>query len=47
MAWGWSASLGFAVGLPTALLTTSCQRCRPVGNIMVLSPGGKVPYGTQ
>jgi hypothetical protein len=20
--------------------TTSCQRCRPVGNIMVLSPGG-------
>jgi hypothetical protein len=40
MARGWSASPWICRGLADGVArTTSCQRCRPVGNIMVLSPG--------
>jgi hypothetical protein len=41
MAWGWSASPWICRRVADGVArTTSCQRCRPVGNIMVLSPGG-------
>jgi hypothetical protein len=41
MAWGWSASPWiFRQVADGVSRTTSCQRCRPVGNIMVLSAGG-------
>lgn len=41
MAWGWSASPWICRRVADGIArTTSCQRCRPVGNIMVLSPGG-------
>ena len=41
MAWGWSASPWFFRRVADGVArSTSCQRCRPVGNIMVLSGGG-------
>ena len=41
MAWGWSASPWICRRVADGVArTTSCQRCRPVGNIMVLSGGG-------
>ena len=41
MAWGWSASPWICRRVADGVArTTSCQRCRPVENIMVLSPGG-------
>ena len=41
MAWGWSASPWICRRVADGIArTTSCQRCRPVRNIMVLSPGG-------
>ena len=41
MAWGWSASPWICRRVANGVArTTSCQRCHPVGNIMVLSPGG-------
>jgi len=41
MAWGWSASPGICRRVADGVArTTSCQRCRPVENIMVLSSGG-------
>jgi hypothetical protein len=41
MAWGWSASPWICRRVADGIArTTSCQRCRPVGNIMVLSGGG-------
>jgi hypothetical protein len=41
MAWGWSASPWICRRVADGVArTTSCQRCRPVGNIMVLSDGG-------
>jgi hypothetical protein len=41
MAWRWSASPWICRRVADGVArTTSCQRCRPVGNIMVLSPGG-------
>jgi len=41
MAWGWSASPWICRRVAGGVArTTSCQRCRPVGNIMVSSPGG-------
>ena len=40
-AWGWSASPWICRRVADGVArTTSCQRCRPVGNIMVLSGGG-------
>ena len=40
MAWGWSAPPWICRRVADGVArTTSCQRCRPVGNIMVLSPG--------
>jgi hypothetical protein len=41
MAWGWSTSPWICRRVAGGVArTTSCQRCRPVGNIMVLSGGG-------
>jgi hypothetical protein len=41
MAWGWSASPWICRRVADGVARmTSCQRCCPVGNIMVLSPGG-------
>jgi hypothetical protein len=41
MAWGWSAFPWFCHRVADGVArTTSCQRCRSVGNIMVLSDGG-------
>jgi hypothetical protein len=41
MAWGWSASPWICRRVADGVArTTSCQRCRSVGNIMVLSNGG-------
>jgi hypothetical protein len=41
MAWGWSASPWICRRVANGVArTTSCQRCRPVGNIIVLSAGG-------
>ena len=41
MAWGWSASPWICRRVADGVArTTSCQRFHPVGNIMVLSPGG-------
>jgi hypothetical protein len=41
MAWGWGASPWICRRVADGVArTTSCQRCRPVGNIMVLSDGG-------
>ena len=41
MAWGWSASPWICRKVADGVArTTFCQRCRPVGNIMVLSPDG-------
>ena len=41
MAWGWSASPWFFRRVADGVArSTSRQRCRPVGNIMVLSGGG-------
>jgi hypothetical protein len=41
MAWGWSASPWICRRVADGVARmTSCQRCRPVGNIMVLSGGG-------
>jgi len=41
MAWGWSAPPWICRRVADGVArTTSCQRCRPVGNITVLSPGG-------
>jgi hypothetical protein len=38
MAWGWSASPWICRRVADGVArTTSCQRCRPVGNIMVLA----------
>jgi hypothetical protein len=38
MAWGWSASPWICRRVAKGVArTTSCQRCRPVGNIMVLA----------
>ena len=41
MAWGWSASPWICRRVANGIARmTSCQRCRPVGNIIVLSAGG-------
>jgi hypothetical protein len=41
MAWRWSSSPWICRRVADGVArTTSCQRCRPVGNIMMLSPGG-------
>jgi hypothetical protein len=41
MAWGWSASPWICRRVADGVArTTSCQRCCPVGIIMVLIPGG-------